>query len=194
MKSVCIYCGSSDKIGEMYLTAASRMGEYLAEQDIQIIYGGGSTGLMGEVANGALKAGGEVIGVITEQFNNPTLALSNLTKMEVLPDMHTRKARMAELADGFIALPGGIGTLDELFEIITWAQIGLHQKPIGLLNIDGYFDLLVAFLEHVNQEGFMYEEHSNLYTIDETPEALWKKLLAYRPPPDLDRWVERPGD
>ncbi|MBW8012550.1 MAG: TIGR00730 family Rossman fold protein [Chloroflexi bacterium] len=191
MKTVCVYCGSSEKIDSVYLDAARQMGEALAGRGLQLIYGGGSTGLMGAVADSVLKSGGKVTGVITEQFNNPTLAHPNLTKMEVLPDMHTRKRRMADLADGFISLPGGLGTLDELFEILTWSQIGLHTKPIGLLNTNKYFDLLAAFLEQIQDEGFMYHERRELYYLADTPEVLLEKLFNYHPPKDLVRWVQR---
>lgn len=191
MKSVCVYCGSSDEIDGVYLEAARQMGEALVGRGLELVYGGGSTGLMGAVADSVLKSGGTVTGVITEQFNNPTLAHESLTQMEVLPDMHTRKARMAELADGFIALPGGLGTLDELFEMLTWAQIGLHSKPIGLLNTNNYYDLLAAFLGHIQAEGFMYQEHSAISSLADTPEELLDKLYNYHPPADLDNWVQR---
>ena len=193
MKSICVYCGSSDEISQDYLQAASELGKMLAERGLQIVYGAGSTGMMGALADAALEAGGEVIGVIPELFNTPQLAHANLTRLEVFEGMHTRKARMAELADAFIALPGGFGTLDELFEIITWAQIGLHAKPIGLLNTRRYFDPLLVFLQHVREEGFMYAEHGGLYVHAEEPAELLKALMDYRPPEGLARWVDREG-
>jgi hypothetical protein len=136
INAICVYCGSSDKVDGVYLQAAREMGQSIAGRGHTLVYGGGSTGLMGAVADSVLAAGGEVTGVITEQFNTPQLAHGRLTKMEVLPSMHERKARMAALADAFVVLPGGFGTMEEFFEALTWAQIGLHAKPVGLLNTD----------------------------------------------------------
>ena len=134
LKSICVYCGSADNLHPDYVQAAYALGQVMGERGIQLIYGAGKTGLMGAVADGALAAGGEVIGVMPRIFYTPALAHAGLTRLEVMDDMHVRKARMVELAQGFIALPGGFGTLDELFETLTWAQIGLHAKPVGLLN------------------------------------------------------------
>ena len=145
MKSICVFCGSSDAVHSDFKSAARTMGIALAERGLRLIYGGGKTGLMGAVANGVLEAGGDVTGVIIPSMNTKALAHDGLTLMEVAPNMHSRKARMYELADGFIALPGGFGTMDELFETITWGQIGNHEKPIGLLNVNDYYvPLLVA--------------------------------------------------
>ena len=191
MRAICVYCGSSDISAEIYLQAARHTGEVIANAGLRLIYGGGSTGLMGAVADAVLDAGGSVTGVITEQFDTPELAHQGLTEMIVVEDMHTRKARMVELADGFMALPGGFGTLDELFEALTWAQIGLHAKPIGLLNVDGYFDNLLAFLDNVRAKGFIYAEHRDLYMTADSPQALLAALNTYRPPNDLERWVDR---
>ncbi len=138
MKAVCVYCGSSDEVPKKYIEAAREMGAAMAARGLQLIYGGGSTGLMGAVADAVLEAGGEVIGVLPVHFNKPELAHGRLTKLELVDGMHPRKARMAELADAFIALPGGLGTLEEVFEALTWAQIGLHAKVIGFLNVYGY--------------------------------------------------------
>ncbi len=146
MNSVCVFCGSSDRIAKEYLDAAHAMGLAIASRGMRLVYGAGSTGLMGAVAEGALSGGAEVVGVIPEMFHNPTLAHFGLTRLEVTADMHTRKARMYELSDAFIALPGGLGTMDELFESLTWAQIGLHRKAVGLLNVNGYFEHLLTFL------------------------------------------------
>lgn len=167
------------------------MGAVLAAQGLQLVYGAGSTGLMGAVANGALDNGGQVIGVIPEIFNTPTLAHNNLTRLEIVGDMHQRKARLAELADGFIALPGGFGTLEELFEVLTWAQIGLHQKPIGLLNVHHYYDPLLELIEKANSEGFIYSEHQDLFTSSDNPDCLLEALLNYNPPSSLERWLTR---
>ena len=146
---------------------------------------------MGAVANGALENEGHVVGVIPEIFNTPTLAHNGLTRLEIVEDMHQRKARLVELSDGFIALPGGFGTLEELFEVLTWAQIGLHQKPIGLLNVQHYFDPLLELLENANSEGFIYSEHQALYTSSDNPGQLLETLLNHKPPSGLERWLTR---
>jgi len=193
MKSVCVYCGSSDKMHQDYLEAARQMGAALAERDLQLLYGAGRTGLMGALADGALEAGGEVIGIIPAIFNTPQLAHRGLTRLEVVESMHQRKTRLAELADAFIALPGGYGTFEEFFEILTWAQIGLHSKPIGLLNSHHYFDPLLAMVEHARAEGFIYDEHRALFTWAESPAVLLDALASHRPPEGLERWLRRDG-
>lgn len=193
MNSICVYCGSSDKTGVIYTNAAYELGAELAAQEIQLVYGAGSTGLMGAVANGALENGGDVVGVIPEIFNTPALAHNGLTRLEILPDMHQRKARMAELSDAFIALPGGFGTMEELFEILTWAQIGLHQKPVGILNFHGYFDPLLEMIGKANEEGFIYQEHEALLSSAEDPRSLLDTMLNHKPPAGLDRWLTRDG-
>jgi hypothetical protein len=191
MQSVCVYCGSSDRISQKYLLAAYEMGKTLAQRGLRLVYGAGKTGLMGAVADGALDAGGEVIGVMPAIFYTPTLAHTTLTRLEVSENMHTRKARMYELADGFIALPGGLGTLDELFETLTWAQIGLHQKPVGLLNTASFYDPLLNLLEHTRAEGMLYDEHLALYVHASQPGDLLDQMRLHRPPDGLSRWVER---
>ncbi len=193
MKSVCVYCGSSDKMHQDYLEAARQMGAALAERDLQLLYGAGRTGLMGALADGALEAGGEVIGIIPAIFNTPQLAHRGLTRLEVVEFMHQRKTRLAELADAFIALPGGYGTFEEFFEILTWAQIGLHSKPIGLLNSHHYFGPLLAMVEHARAEGFIYDEHRALFTWAESPAVLLDALASHRPPEGLERWLRRDG-
>lgn len=191
MKTICVYCGSSDKLHPAYLEAARQMGAAISRRGIGIVYGAGSTGLMGAVADGALQAGGQVTGVIPVYFNTPKLAHSGLTRLEVVDTIHQRKARMAELADAFIALPGGFGTLEELFEILTWAQIGLHQKPVGLLNARRYYDPLLAMVDHARSEGFIYAEHRALFTAAEQPEELLDALCSHTPPGGLERWLTR---
>jgi uncharacterized protein (TIGR00730 family) len=191
MKTICVYCGSSDKLAPAYLEAARAMGAAIAERGMDLVYGAGSTGLMGALADGALRAGCQVIGVIPAYFNTPQLAHSRLSRLEVVNTIHERKARMADLADGFIALPGGFGTLEELLEMLTWAQIGLHQKPIGLLNVRGYFDPLLAMIERAQQEGFIYSEHLSLLSYSQSAEQLLEAMLGYRPPPGLEKWVNR---
>jgi uncharacterized protein (TIGR00730 family) len=191
MKAVCVFCGSSDAVAEKYIQAARQMGEMMAKRSLQLIFGGGSTGLMGAVADAVLDAGGEVIGVLPEHFNKPELAHSRLTRLELVDGMHARKARMAELADAFVALPGGFGTLEEFFEILTWAQIGLHKKPVGLLNVHSYFDDLLKFLGHANKEGFTFWEHQKLYRQARAPEELLDALANYESPEGLERWMQR---
>lgn len=190
--SIAVYCGSSDKVAAEYLLIARTLGEMLAEKKIQLVYGAGSTGMMGAVAAGAMSGGGEVVGVMPEIFDTPQLAMKEITRYELLPDMDSRLARMIELAEGFIALPGGYGTMDEFFQTVTWAQIGLHTKPIGLLNHKGYYDKLVDFIHYMEQEGFMYSGHHSLFVVEDTPEALLEAMSAYRPPENLVHWVERP--
>jgi uncharacterized protein (TIGR00730 family) len=191
MKFICVYCGSSDRIPHIYLEAARLMGGVLAEKGYTLVYGAGCTGSMGALADAVLGAGGEVVGVIPEMFNTPQLVHKHLTRLEVVADMHSRKSRLCELAEAFIALPGGFGTLDELFEILTWAQIGLHHKPVGLLNTNGYFSALLDWIEFAQTEGFIYEEHRSLFTHAEAPCDLLDALANHRPPAGLERWLTR---
>jgi uncharacterized protein (TIGR00730 family) len=191
MKTICVYCGSSDKMHPHFLEAAREMGRAIARRGLQLWYGAGRTGLMGAVADGALEAGGEVIGVIPVYFNTPRLAHAGLTRLEVVDTIHQRKARMADQANAFIALPGGFGTFEELFEILTWAQIGLHQKPIGVLNVHGYFDPLLELVEHARREHFIYDEHRALLSSAAEPEALLELLENHKPPAGLERWLTR---
>lgn len=192
MYSICVYCGSSDKIHDHYLDAAHHLGVTIANQGLRLVYGAGSTGLMGAVANGVLESNGEVIGVIPDIFNTPNLVHQGLTKLEVVQGMHLRKSRLAELSDAFIALPGGFGTMEELFEILTWAQIGLHRKPVGLLNVHNYFAPLLEMVEQARREGFIYQEHRSLFTSAEDPLALLEALQNHQPPDNLERWLTRP--
>jgi len=191
MKSICVYCGSADNLRPEYLEAARQMGTAIARRGLELWYGAGRTGLMGAVADGALQAGGQVVGVIPEIFYTPALAHMGLTRLEVVASMHERKGRMAQAADSFIALPGGYGTFEELFEILTWSQIGLHQKPVGLLNVLGYFDPLLSLVEHARSEGFIYAEHRSLLIHANTPEVLLDALSDYRKPAGLERWLTR---
>jgi uncharacterized protein (TIGR00730 family) len=193
VNAVCVYCGSSPKIHPDYLDSAREMGAAVARRGLALVYGAGGTGLMGAVADGALAAGGQVIGVIPGYFNTPQLAHAGLTRLEVVDTIHQRKARMAEIADAFIALPGGYGTLEELFEILTWAQIGLHRKPVGLLNTRGYYNPLLAVVEHAQAEGFIYAGGRDLFTHSPDSEVLLDALLAFTPPPGLERRVTRDG-
>ena len=191
MNSICVYCGSSDKTDPAYIEAAYELGQVIASREIELIYGAGSTGLMGAVANGTLQNGGEVTGVIPEIFNTPNLVHQGLTRLEIVDNMHVRKARLAELADAFVALPGGFGTLEELFEILTWAQIGLHQKPVGLLNIRQYFNPLITMIDKASAEGFIYSEHKALFSSAEDPQTLLDALINHDHPDGLERWLTR---
>ncbi len=176
LNSICVFCGSSDDVHSDYLLAARQMGAVLAKRNIRLIYGGGKTGLMGAVADGVIENGGEAVGVIVTSMNTPELAQNNLARMEVEPTMHARKARMHALSDGFIALPGGYGTFDELFETLTWKQIGEHSKPIGLLDVRGYFQPMLGMIEHAEKEGFIFSEHREGLLCDADPAALLEAM------------------
>lgn len=191
LRTLCVYCGSSDRVHSDYLQAAREMGAAAARRGLDIVYGAGSTGLMGAVANGAIQAGGRVIGVIPEYFNTPQLAHNGLARLEVVDTIHTRKARLVELGDAFIALPGGYGTFEEFFEVLTWAQIGLHRKPVGLLNVNGYFSPLLEMVEHARREGFIYDEHRSLFSACDEPESLLDALTNHQHPDGLERWLTR---
>jgi len=194
LRSICVFCGSADGLKQVYLDAAFGLGQLLARQGITLVYGAGKTGLMGAVADGALSAGGEVIGIVPHNLNTSALIHAGLTRLETSENMHTRKARMSELAEAFIALPGGLGTFDELFETLTWVQIGLHHKPVGLLNTLNYYDPLLHLIEHASREGFLYSEHRHLLVHSPEPEALLDQLRGYTPPDGLERWVNRPEE
>ena len=190
MDSICVFCGSSDSVHADYLAGARTMGRILAQRGIRVVFGGGKTGLMGALADGALEAGGEVIGVIIPSMHTNPLAHRGLTRMDVTPTMHARKARMHELSDGFIALPGGYGTLDELFEAITWSQTGAHEKPIGLLNLRNYYAPLLAAIDHAVAEGFVFREHRESLFCESDPEKLLDAMEDYQHPHDaVKRWM-----
>jgi uncharacterized protein (TIGR00730 family) len=192
MKSVCVYCGSANQASQEYFTAARQMGETLAKRGLTLIYGGGRTGLMGALADSVIDRGGQATGVITAGMNTPELAHTRLSKLEVTGTIHQRKARMYELADGYIALPGGYGTLDELFETLTWAQIGEHSKPVGLLNVNGYYDDLLRMLDRAQQEKFLFPEHRRALLCDSQPEKLLDAMLAFEPALEaVKRWMRQ---
>ena len=190
-RRICVYCGSSDDVEEVYRRAATHVGTFLAQQAIGVVYGGGSVGLMGLVAEGALAAGGEVIGVIPEKLMDLELGHANLTQLHVVPSMHDRKLKMAELADAFIALPGGFGTLEELFEVTTWTQLNYHVKPVGILNVAGYYDGLLAFLDQACDAGFIRPLHRPLIQSARDPAALLD-ALATVDIPRLKQWLTAP--
>jgi uncharacterized protein (TIGR00730 family) len=166
------------------------LGKLLAERGIGLVYGGGHIGLMGVLADAALPLGGEVIGVIPQALVDKELAHSGLTELRIVSTMHERKALMADLADGFIALPGGFGTADELFEILTWAQLGIHTKPIALINVDGYFDGLLAWLDHTVREQLVRAEHRDLLIEATHPAIALERMLSFRPPEGMPKWID----
>jgi uncharacterized protein (TIGR00730 family) len=189
MKRICVFCGSSAGTHPRYAEAARRTGRTLARRGFGVVYGGGGVGLMAAVADAALEAGGEVVGVIPRALQLRELAHAGLTALHVVGSMHERKAKMAELAHGFIALPGGMGTLEEFAEILTWAQLGLHERPCGLLDVAGYYRPLVAFFDHAAAEGFLRPEHRRLVLAADDPDALLDQFLAWEPP-RLQRWID----
>ena len=192
IKSICVYCGSARQASERYFLAARRMGSTLARAGLTLVYGGGKTGLMGALADSVLAAGGQVIGVITAGMNTPELAHTGLTRLEVTDTIHQRKARMYALADGYIALPGGYGTLDELFETLTWAQIGEHQKPVGLLNVDGYYDPLLEMLDRAVAEKFLFPEHRQSLLVASEPGKLLEAMASHIHPHEaVKRWMKQ---
>jgi uncharacterized protein (TIGR00730 family) len=188
---ICVFCGSSPGRSERYISAARSLGRLLAERGIGLVYGGASVGTMGALADAALDAGGEVIGVIPEQLVDRELAHPRLSDLRVVADMHERKARMAERADGFVALPGGAGTLEEFFEVWTWAQLGLHTKPLGLLDIDGYYQPLLTFIDRMVTEQFLRADYRDMLVVASEPTVLLDHFTAYQPP--RSKWRDVPA-
>jgi uncharacterized protein (TIGR00730 family) len=182
VKRVCVYCGSSEGRDPRYREAAVRVGRSLAQRGLGLVYGGGGIGLMRVVADAVMDHGGSVIGVIPHGLAAREVAHRGVTEMRVVPSMHARKALMAELADAFLTLPGGFGTFEELFESVTWAQLGIHKKPLGLLNVAGYFDHLVKFVDHAVAQGFVPAVGRSLFVVSDEPEALLDRLAAYEAP------------
>ena len=180
--SVCVYCGFSVGNNPVFADAARSLGRKLVEQNLSLVYGGGHVGLMGIVADAVLDAGGEVTGVIPKALMDSEVCHERLTRLFVVKDMHERKALMAEHAHGFIAMPGGIGTLEELFEALTWAQIGFHEKPVGLFNVDGFYDKLIEFLNQLTSQGFLRPEHRDLLIVQDEPDALITQLKKFTMP------------
>jgi uncharacterized protein (TIGR00730 family) len=178
MKSIAVYCGANAGASEVYAEAARAMGRALVANDIALVFGGGHVGLMGTIADAVLAAGGKATGVIPQQLVDRELAHTGLTELFVVKDMHERKAMMAKLSDGFIAMPGGMGTLEELFEMLTWSQLGIHAKPVGALNVNGFYDQLVGFLTHAAGEGFILPKHAGLMTVSSDPESLISLLTS----------------
>ncbi|MCB1755562.1 MAG: TIGR00730 family Rossman fold protein [Gammaproteobacteria bacterium] len=190
MRSICVYCGSSPGRREEYAVAARALGSALAQRGLRLVYGGASVGLMGVVADAVMAAGGEVVGLIPDALMRKEVAHHSLTELIVTRSMHERKTRMAELSDGFIALPGGIGTFEELFEIWTWLQLGFHRKPCGILNVQGYYDGLLNFLDHARDEGLLAPRVRDLLQVENDPQALLDSFAQWQAP-DFDRWIGR---
>lgn len=190
MRAVCVFCGSSPGFRPVYAEAASHMGRTLAGAGLAMVYGGSKVGLMGAAADAALAAGGEVYGVLPRALARKELEHEGLTRLEIVETMHQRKARMAELSDAFIALPGGAGTLEEVFEIWTWGQLAIHAKPAAFLNVEGYYDPLRRFLDHAVEEGFVREAHRDMLAFGEDPAQLLEHLSAYVAPVQ-EKWLER---
>lgn len=183
MKRLAVFCGSNNGVSDVYRDGAIELGKELAKRDITLVYGGASVGMMGVLADTVLKEGGQVIGVIPRVLEEREISHSHLTELYTVDTMHERKAKMAELADGFITLPGGPGTMEEFFEVFTWAQIGLHQKPCGLLNINHYYDLLISMFDHMMGQGFLQEKNRSIITVDSNASALIDKFQTYKASP-----------
>ena len=190
IKRICVFCGSNHGARSAYTDAAQQLGKALVSQGMGLVYGGGSIGMMTVVADAVLKEKGEVIGVIPHALSSKEFAHNGLTELHLVSSMHERKAMMAELSDAFIAMPGGFGTLDEFFEIITWAQLGLHTKPIGLLNVGGYFDLLLKFVDYMQRERFISTEHRQLIITSHDPEELLSALIRYKPSQQIPKVID----
>ncbi len=189
IKRICVFCGSHAGARSVYTEAAQQLGRAIVFREMGLVYGGGSVGLMGVIADAALQEKGDVIGVIPHALASKEFAHPGLTELRMVSSMHERKAMMAELADAFIAMPGGFGTFDEFFEILTWAQLGLHAKPIGLLNVEGYFDLLLAFINHVLRERFIQTKHHRLLITSDNPESLLEELICSKPLYEVPQWI-----
>jgi len=190
MRSICVFCGSSSGAQSVYADAAREMGRTLAERRLRLVYGGGHVGLMGVLADAAMAAGGDVIGVITEGLQLREVGHRGLADLRVVPSMHERKALMASLSDAFVALPGGAGTLDELFEAWTWTQLGIHRKPIGVLNTAGYYDPLLTFLSRAVAERFIRADDLASVVVEPEPAPLLDRLATVTLP-ELDKWIDR---
>ncbi|KJK09091.1 MULTISPECIES: TIGR00730 family Rossman fold protein [Pseudomonas] len=193
VRSVCVFCGASAGVNPAYREAAIALGQTIAQRGLTLVYGGGAVGLMGIVADAAMAAGGEVIGIIPEALKNAEVGHTGLTRLEVVDGMHARKARMAELSDAFVALPGGLGTLEELFEVWTWGQLGYHAKPLGLLDVNGFYSKLGSFLDHVVEEGFVRPQHRAMLQLADAPGELLDAMDSFQAPV-APKWVDKKPD
>ncbi|WP_304360544.1 TIGR00730 family Rossman fold protein [Collimonas fungivorans] len=190
MKSLCVYCGSSPGATPVYAEAARGLAQAMVEQDIALVYGGGNVGLMGIIADEVLRLGGRATGVIPQALLQKELGHKGLTQLHIVKDMHERKAMMADLSDGFIAMPGGVGTLEELFEVFTWAQLGFHQKPIGLLNVDGFYDGLLQFIQHMVSQRFLKGEQAEILIAEAHGAELLQRFKSFVPHL-VPKWLDR---
>jgi uncharacterized protein (TIGR00730 family) len=190
VKRLCVFCGSALGRQTTYADAARALATALLDRGLGLVYGGGSVGLMGTIADAVLAGGGEVIGVLPRGLARKELAHNGLTELHLVGSMHERKARMASLADGFVALPGGLGTLEEILEILTWAQLGIHRKPVGLVDVGGYWTGLLALLRHAVGEGFVRPEYAALLLVEPAPAALLDRFAAWRPPIAPPVWLD----
>jgi uncharacterized protein (TIGR00730 family) len=190
LQSVCVFCGSSTGGNSAYTEAARSLGRTLAEANIRLVFGGGHVGLMGEISNAALAAGGDVIGVIPKFLVERELAHEGLSDLRIVGSMHERKALMSDLSEGFIALPGGTGTLEEFFEVLTWAQLGEHEKPCGLLNVAGYYDPLLTAFDRMVEADFLSESNRALLLVEDDPERMLQRFDHYEPPKTV-KWIDR---
>jgi uncharacterized protein (TIGR00730 family) len=191
MKRVCVFCGSSPGARPAYAGAAEELARLLVAEGIGLVYGGGSVGLMGKLADAVLAQGGEAIGVMPEALVAREIAHRGLSELRVVGSMHERKAVMADLGDAFVALPGGLGTVEELFEVYTWAQLGLHRKPCGLLDVEGYYEGITRFLAHAVEERFLPEEHRAMLIVEHEPRAMLERLKRFRPEAIQPKWIDR---
>jgi uncharacterized protein (TIGR00730 family) len=189
VKTICVFCGSSTGNNSKYIATAKNLGQLIAQKKLTLVYGGGNVGLMGEIANSVLSNRGRAIGVIPQFLVERELVHDGLSEVKIVESMHERKAMMAELADAFIALPGGFGTLEETVEVLTWAQLGLHRKPIGLLNVEKYFGFLYEFFKHMVREKFLDTEYKDMILIKESPAEMLDSLIDYQLP-DIDKWSD----
>jgi uncharacterized protein (TIGR00730 family) len=188
---ICVFCGASPGQRPVYREATRAFGELLVREGIELVYGGGAVGLMGVLADAVLESGGHVIGVIPQSLATREIAHQDISDLRVVGSMHERKALMAELSDAFVALPGGIGTLEELFEVLTWAQLGLHRKPCALLNVEGYYDQLAQVLAHAVDERFLRGDTRELLMVEDDPAALLERLRAFEPQAVVPKWIDR---
>jgi uncharacterized protein (TIGR00730 family) len=182
LNRICVFCGTNPGSRPEYGASARKLGQVLAEQEIELVYGGASVGIMGELADSVHEHGGHVTGIIPQQLMEKEAAHTGIANLIVVASMHQRKSQMADMSDGFIALPGGIGTLEGFFEILTWGQLGIHAKPSGILNVEGYFDGLTGFLDHAVREGFLTEAHRHHIIVESDPRELLERMRAYTPP------------
>lgn len=190
MKSICVFCGSNSGLNPAYVQAAKNLGAEIVKQGLSLIYGGASVGLMGAIADAVLKAGGQAFGVIPQNLESKEIAHKNLTKLYVVESMHQRKQMMFDLSDAFLTLPGGLGSLEEICEVLTWAQLGLHKKPCGFLNINGFYDHLIVQFDRIVSEGMMKPENREMILVDNSITAILQKFRSYQAP-SVDKWITK---